>query len=81
MSAINQVFLSATPLDHTQLCHVLHMLLRPVHNTTLNNTLHCIVFVLTLVEMQHDAGIESDSILVFPCVAFLHLVIEKRLTF
>ena len=55
--------------------------LRPIHNTTLNNVLHCVVFSLTLVETQHDARIDSDSILAFPCVAFLHLVVKKLLTF
>ena len=36
-----------------------------------------IVFTSTLVETQHDARIDSDPILAFPCVAFLHLVIKN----
>ena len=51
--------------------------LRPVHNMTLNNALRCVVFASTLVEMQHDARIDSDPILVFPCIAFLCLVVKK----
>ena len=54
---------------------------RPVHNTTLNNALRCVVFASTLVETQHDARIDLDPILAFPCVAFLRLVVEKSLTF
>ena len=42
----------------------------------LNDALHCIILASTLVEMQHDARIDSDPILVFPFVAFLHLVVE-----
>ena len=55
--------------------------LRPVHNTTLNNVLRYVVFTLMLVEMQHDARIDSDPILAFPCVAFLRLVVKKPPTF
>ena len=55
--------------------------LRPVHNTTLNNALRCVIFVSTLVETQHDARIDSDPILAFPCVAFLRQVVKKPLTF
>ena len=44
---------------------------------TLNNMLHCVVFALTLVEMQHDARIDLDPILTFPCIAFLRLVVKK----
>ena len=51
--------------------------LRPAHNTMLNNALHCVVFASTLVETQHNARIDSDPILVFPCVAFLHLVLKN----
>ena len=51
--------------------------LRPVHNTTLNNALRCVVFALTLVETQHDARKDSDPILASPCAAFLRLVVEK----
>ena len=51
--------------------------LRPVHNTTLNNALRCVVFASTFVKMQHDTRIDSDPILAFPCVAFLHLVVKK----
>ena len=43
----------------------------------LNNTLRCIVFASTLVEMQHDARIDSDPILAFPCIAVLRLVIKN----
>ena len=50
--------------------------LRPVHNTTLNNALRCVVFVSTLVETQHDARIDSDPILASSCIAFLRLVIK-----
>ena len=52
---------------------ILWTLLRLVHNTTLNNALHSVVFMSTLVETQHDARIDLDPILAFPCVAFLHL--------
>ena len=52
-------------------------ILRSVHNTTLNNMLCCIVFASTLVETQHDARIDLNPILVFPCVAFLCLVVKK----
>ena len=56
--------------------------LRPVHNNmTLNNVLHYVVFVSTLVETQHDARIDSDPILAFPCVAFLRLVVKNPPTF
>ena len=48
-----------------------------VHNTMLNNALHYIVFALTLVETQHDARVDLDPILAFPCIAFLCLVIKK----
>ena len=48
---------------------------------TLNNALHCVVFASTLVEMQHDARIDSDPILALPCVVFLHLVVKKPPTF
>ena len=47
----------------------------------LNNALRCIVFASTLVETQHDARIDSDPMLVFPCVAILRLVVKKPLTF
>ena len=56
-------------------------MLRLVHNTTLNDALRCFVYAWTLVEMQHNARIDSDPILVFPCIAFLCLVIKKPLTF
>ena len=55
--------------------------LRPVHNTTLNNALRCVVFSWTFVETQHDARIYLNPILTFPCIAFLHLVIKKLPTF
>ena len=55
--------------------------LRPVHNMTLNNALRCVIFMSTLVEMQHDARIDSDPILAFLYVAFLCLVIKKSPTF
>ena len=51
--------------------------LRPVHNTTLNNGLRCIVFTSTLVETQHDTRIDSDPILGFPCTACLRLVVKN----
>ena len=51
--------------------------LRPVHNTTLNNALRCVVFVLTLVGTQCDARIDLDPILEFPCVVFLRLVAKN----
>ena len=47
----------------------------------LNNALRCIVFVSTLVETQHDARIDLDLILAFPCVAVLRLVVKKSPTF
>ena len=43
--------------------------------------MHCVVFASTLVEMQHDARIDSDPILAFSCITFLHLVIKKSPTF
>ena len=55
--------------------------LRPVHNTTLNNALRRVVFTSTLVETQYDARIDSDSILAFPCVTFLCLVVKKPPTY
>ena len=55
--------------------------LRPVHNTTLNNVLRCVIFASTLVETQHNARIDSDPILAFLCVAFLCLVVKKSPTF
>ena len=46
--------------------------LRPlVHNMMLNNALHCAVFASTLVETQHNARIDSNPILAFPCVALV----------
>ena len=50
---------------------------RLVHNTTLNNALGCVVFTSTLVEMQHDARMDSDPILAFSCIAFLRLVVKN----
>ena len=35
---------------------------------TLDVVLHCVARALTLVAMQHDTRIESDSILVFPAL-------------
>ena len=55
--------------------------LKPVQTTMLNNVLRCVVFASTLIEMQHDARIDSDPILGFPCIAFLCLVAKKPLTF
>ena len=55
--------------------------LRLVHNMTLNNVLHCVVFASMLIETQHDARIDSDPILVFSCVAFLRQVVKKPPTF
>ena len=54
---------------------------RPVHNTTLNYALRWVVFTATLVETQHNARIDSDPILAFPCVAFLRLVVKEPPTF
>ena len=51
--------------------------LRPVHNTTLNNALHCVVLSSTLAEMQHDARIDLDPIFASPCVAFLRQVVKE----
>ena len=34
-----------------------------------------------LVETQHDARIDSDPILVFPCVVFLHQIVKNPPTF
>ena len=39
--------------------------LRLVHNTMRHNVLCCVAFTLTLVAMQRDARIDSDSILTF----------------
>ena len=55
--------------------------LRPVHNTTLNNALCRVVFASTPVETQHNAWIDSDPILAFPCVAFLRQVVKNPPTF
>ena len=46
----------------------------------LNNALHYVVFVLTLVEMQHDPRIDLDPILAFPCIVFLRVVVKKSPT-
>ena len=46
-----------------------------------NNALGCIVFALMLVETQHNARIDSDPILAFPCVTFLRLVVKNPLTY
>ena len=48
-----------------------------VHNTTLNNVLCCVVFVSTLIEMQHDTRIDLDPILMFLCVTLLGLDVKK----
>ena len=56
-------------------------MLRPVHNTTLNNALRYVIFASMLVEMQHDARIDSDPILAFLCVMFLRLVVKKSPAF
>ena len=42
------------------------IVLQRVHNMTLDISLCCVARVLTLVAMQHDARIDSDSILGFP---------------
>ena len=47
----------------------------------LNNALRYVVFASTLVETQHDARIDSDPILAFPCVVFLRLVVKKSPAF
>ena len=41
--------------------------------------MHCVAFASMLVEMHHDARIDLDPILVFLCVAFLRLSVEKLL--
>ncbi len=54
--------------------------LRPVHNMMLY--VSCIVrvtFASMLVPMQRDARIDSDSILMFLCIAFWHLITKKLL--
>ena len=48
-----------------------------VHSMTLHHALRCISFMLTLIAMQHDARIDTDSIITFLCVA-LHLVTKNR---
>ena len=55
--------------------------IRLVHNTILKNALHYVIFPSTLIEMQHNAGIDSDLILAFPYVAFLCVVVKKSPTF
>ena len=42
------------------------------------NALLCIVFVSMLVDTQHDARIDLDPILAFPCIAFLHVLVMSR---
>jgi hypothetical protein len=51
--------------------------LRPVQNTTLHNALRCIDFASILVETQRNASIDSDPILVFLCIAFLHQIVKN----
>ena len=45
------------------------------------HALHGDTFTLILVGMQHDARIDSDSILAFLCVGFLCLIVKKSLKF
>ena len=49
------------------------------YNATQCVVLHYVAFVLMLVETQHDARIDLDSILAFLCVGFLHLMAKKML--
>ena len=56
-------------------------LLRPVHNTTLYNALHCVAFALTLVGTQHNARIDLNPILAFLCIAFLCQIVKKSLKY
>ena len=54
--------------------------LRPVHNNMmLNNALRCVTFASTLVEMQHDARIDSDPILTLH--SYVCMIVNKLLTF
>ena len=48
---------------------------------TLNNALRCVIFASMLAETQHDTRIDSDPILAFLCIAFLHQVVKKPPTF
>ena len=45
----------------------------------LHNVLRCIDFVSTLIATHCDTRKDSDSILTFPCVKFLHLIAKKLL--
>lgn len=47
--------------------------LRSVHNVTQGLALCCVTFELILVAMQLEARIDTDSILIFLCVALLPL--------
>ena len=42
-----------------------------------HKTLHCIVLMLTLAAVQRNARIDSDIILAFVCIVFLHLVTKN----
>ena len=73
--------LTLRPLHRARKRSIHACIKRLVHNTTQNNALHCVAFTSTLVETQYDARIDSDPILVLPCVVFLHLVVKKSQTF
>ena len=47
----------------------------------LHNALHCAAFVSVHVAMQYDTRIDSDSILAFPYIGFLHLIAKKSLKY
>ena len=81
MEVAYHVITQTKPLKIFSLYGLIIILLRPVHNTTQNNALHCIAFASTLVEMQYDARIDSGPILALPCVAFLRLVVKKSSIF
>ena len=47
----------------------------------LHNALCCVTTMLTLMEMQRNARIDSDPILAFLCIAFLRQIVNKLLKY
>ena len=71
----------ATLVGAVTAIQAIYYILRPVHNTMLNNVLCCIAFVSMFEETKHDTMIDSYPISTFPRTAFLRLVVKKSLTF
>ena len=69
-SGISRPSVKMMSLKSTCACHELRL----VYNMMLHHALHCVAFVSTLVTTQRNTRIDSDSILVFLCIAFLHLI-------